>query len=287
MQSFRTSSIFKFTSDFELLKRIIRDGIIPNYCEEDLSFGTPQTEFCLGIPMSSFCDIPMTLLDEHNKRYGNYGIALSKDWGIENGIQPVMYIANESVLKSVYYHYYNEKKVRDWYQRKDVQQSLNQDTIVKGFPLEDFAKIKSAEIGHAYNTHIIGYLKKYKSPYKGDIINNYEENEWRYIVPEQDETKWFWTRQEYMAWRNPLGKDISKVKKPSPSKAIKVYTLKFTENDVKYILVKDEEFKGRIIEFINKLTTIGGNPITMGKSTYSVNSLLTKIVTLEQVQKDF
>ena len=266
MQSFRTSSIFRFTSDFELLKQIIRDGIIPNYCEEDLSFGNPQTDFCLGIPMASFCDIPITLLDEHNSRYGKYGIALSKDWGIKNGVQPVMYITNDSVLNSVYYHYNNEKKIRDWYQREDVQQLLIEKTILNGFPIEDFAKKKNAEIEHAYNTHIIGYLKKYKSPFKNNMINNYEENEWRYIVPEQDDTRWFWTREDYMAWRNPYKKDLSKVKKPSPSKAIKEYTLKFTENDVKYILVKDEEFKGRIIEFINKLTKIGGNPIPTDSS---------------------
>ena len=43
MGNFRTSSVFKFTKDFELLKKILRDGIIPNYCEEDLSFD--KTEF--------------------------------------------------------------------------------------------------------------------------------------------------------------------------------------------------------------------------------------------------
>ena len=51
-----------------MLKKILRDGIIPNYCEEDLSFD--KTAFVVGIPMASFCDIPITLLDEHNKRYG-------------------------------------------------------------------------------------------------------------------------------------------------------------------------------------------------------------------------
>ena len=35
MGSFRTSAVFRFTKVFEMLKIIIRDGIIPNYCEED------------------------------------------------------------------------------------------------------------------------------------------------------------------------------------------------------------------------------------------------------------
>lgn len=52
MSNFRTSSVFKFTKDFELLKKIIRDGVIPNYCEEDLSFD--DIKFIVGIPMASF-----------------------------------------------------------------------------------------------------------------------------------------------------------------------------------------------------------------------------------------
>ncbi|MBR4758130.1 MAG: hypothetical protein IK084_04900, partial [Bacteroidaceae bacterium] len=108
MGHFRTSSVFRFTNDFELLKKIIRDGIIPNFCEEDLSFD--KTTFVVGIPMASFCDIPITLLDEHNKRYGNHGIALSKEWAIEKGLTPVMYVANTKILESVYYyHQQNEK----------------------------------------------------------------------------------------------------------------------------------------------------------------------------------
>ena len=64
MASFRTSSVFRFTKEFESLTKILKTGIIPNYCEEDLSF--EGTDFVVGIPMASFCDIPIMLLDEHN-----------------------------------------------------------------------------------------------------------------------------------------------------------------------------------------------------------------------------
>ena len=154
MGSFRTSSVFRFTKDFELLKKIIRDGIIPNFCEEDLSFD--GVDFCVGIPMASFCDIPITLLDEHNSRYGNYGIALSKDWAKKNGLTPVMYIANDAVLQSVYHHYQQNQNIREWYHRDDVKAQLAKDTLIKGFPLESYVKMMSAEQEHAVNTHIIG-----------------------------------------------------------------------------------------------------------------------------------
>lgn len=172
MASFRTSSVFRFTKEFESLKKIIRDGIIPNYCEEDLSFD--GTEFVVGIPMASFCDIPITLLDEHNNRYGKYGIALSKDWAIKNGLTPIIYAANEDILRSVYHHHERNKKVLDWYNREDVKNRMINDTVLKGFPLDDYVKILDAKVVHAMNTHIIGYMKQYNGVYQKNPINNYE-----------------------------------------------------------------------------------------------------------------
>ena len=106
MGNYRTTSLFRFSKDFESLQKVLKNGIFPNYCEEDLSFD--DEEFIIGIPMISFCDIPITLLDEHTNRYGSYGIGLSKDWGIKNGVTPIMYIANDTVLRSVHYHIIND-----------------------------------------------------------------------------------------------------------------------------------------------------------------------------------
>lgn len=280
MGSFRTSSVFRFTKDFELLKKIIRDGIIPNFCEEDLSFD--GVDFCVGIPMASFCDIPITLLDEHNSRYGNYGIALSKDWAKKNGLTPVMYIANDAVLQSVYHHYQQNQKVLDWYHRDEVKARLANDTLIKGFPLGDYVKMLSAEQEHAVNTHIIGYLKKYEGIYNKKPINNYEENEWRYLVPDEKGTEWFWSKEEYMKWRFPDGDKTAK--KPLPTEELKKHTLEFDASDIKYILVKDDDFKARVIEFIKGLKTIGGRKLTSGKAN---EDLITRIITLDQVKMDF
>ena len=280
MGSFRTSSVFRFTKDFELLKKIIRDGIIPNFCEEDLSFD--GVDFCVGIPMASFCDIPITLLDEHNSRYRNYGIALSKEKKKKNGLTPVMYIANDAVLQSVYHHYQQNQKVLDWYHRDEVKARLANDTLIKGFPLGDYVKMLSAEQEHAVNTHIIGYLKKYEGIYNKKPINNYEENEWRYLVPDEKGTEWFWSKEEYMKWRFPDGDKTAK--KPLPTEELKKHTLEFDASDIKYILVKDDDFKARVIEFIKGLKTIGGRKLTSGKAN---EDLITRIITLDQVKMDF
>ena len=228
MPSFRTSSVFRFSKEYESLTKILKTGIIPNFCEENLSFD--GTEFVVGIPMASFCDIPITLLDEHNNRYGNYGVALSKEWAIEKGLSPIMYIANIDILQSVYYHHQRNKKVLDWYNREDVKKQLANDTLIKGFPLDDFVKMMTAKQEHAINTYIIGYLKQYQGEYQKRPINNYEENEWRYLVPDLEGTEWFWTKSDYMKWRFP--NNNMNATKPAPSKALRKYTLTFENKDI-------------------------------------------------------
>ena len=285
MGCFRTSSVFRFSNDYESLVKVLKTGIIPNYCGENLSYD--DSEFYVGIPMVSFCDIPITLLDEHNKKYGNYGIALKKDWALKNSINPVMYVTNKEILKAIHYHYESVNKTLQWYNREHVRKELINHTIFKGFPFEDFIKMKEAENAHYLNTHIIGFLKKYNDNYIDDLINNYEENEWRYIVPDIKGTEWMWTEEDYLKWRFPHGKPAKGEKtppKPIPSDKLKNYTLKFKPNDISYIMVKNDLFKERIIKEISKTKTIGGHPFT---SNIEKDILKTQIITLEQVKKDF
>lgn len=136
MGCFRTSSVFRFSNDYKSLVQVLKTGIIPNYCGEDLSY--EGIEFYVGIPMVSFCDIPITLLDEHNKKYGNYGIALNKEWAIENKINPIMYITNSEILKAIHYHHESVNKTLKWYEQEEVKNELLNHTIFQGFPLEDY-----------------------------------------------------------------------------------------------------------------------------------------------------
>lgn len=43
MGNYRTTSLFRFSKDFESLQKVLKNGIYPNYCEEDLSF---DNEIC-------------------------------------------------------------------------------------------------------------------------------------------------------------------------------------------------------------------------------------------------
>ena len=85
-----------------------------------------------------------------------------------------------------------------------------------------------------------------------------------------------------MTWRFP--KENMSTPKPAPSPALKKYTLTYENKDLSYIIVKDEEYKERLIDFIKELKSIGGNVITNEKQKYD---MISKIITLNQVERDF
>ena len=104
------------------------------------------------------------------------------------------------------------------------------------------------------------------------------------IVPDTNDTKWMWTKNEYDVWRFPKGKK-NDVPKPKPTESLIRYQLTFTPSDVKYILVKNLEFKIRTIEYIKTLKTFGSKDYELTEEDKL--DLITKIITIEQVKEDF
>ena len=94
--SYRTSSLFHFTKKLDVLKSILRTGIIPNFCKEDLSY--EDRKRTIGVQMVSFCDIPLTRTSDFKKRYGEFAIGLSKEWAIRNQINPILYVNDMRIL---------------------------------------------------------------------------------------------------------------------------------------------------------------------------------------------
>lgn len=80
-----------------LFEALGKCAMIPRYYAENvdyLNIGFHQ----IAYPMVCFCDITVHRLEDHMKTYGGYGIAFSKDWGIEKGIQPLAYVNKNSIL---------------------------------------------------------------------------------------------------------------------------------------------------------------------------------------------
>ena len=89
--------LFHFTTSMVYLKSILKNGFFPHYCPEYRLDPDDKAEASKGCrplhaaPLVSFCDLPLSLIRNHLKEYGNYGIGLKKNWGLRNGVTPVMY----------------------------------------------------------------------------------------------------------------------------------------------------------------------------------------------------
>lgn len=136
---------------------------------------------------------------------------------------------------------------------------------------------------HNANLNFFGYAKKYMGIGPGGKEQcNYEENEWRYIVRDEENAegvKWKWSEEEYNEWRGN-GRN-----KPAPSSALEQKKLIFSVSDITHIVVEYERQIPDMIEYIGKLTQIGGsnNQITDDEKMM----LYSKIISLEKIKSDF
>lgn len=268
MTQFRTSSLFHYTS-FNTLKKILEEGIFPNYCREDLSHDEiTRWNFILGIPMVSFCDIPLTRTNDFRSRYGNHAIGLNKQWGIKKGINPVFYVHNIHIL-----HFLHDVRLStegtgfkhngSWYQYRTP-----------------FSRPVNIQGQHTINQNLYGYVKKYtgKNPKTGKDQCNYEENEWRYIVHERKDIDWLWGQKEYEQWRGINDK-------PEATEALKNQKLTFTVEDISHIIVDKDEQIPKIIDYIRKLKEFGGTGKTLTEE--EMNMLFAKVTSIERIDKDY
>lgn len=278
MESLRTSSLFHYT-DFNSLKRILAGGLVPNYCSEDLTVGGRQ--FVIGLPMVCFCDIPLTRTAEFTKRYGRHAIALSKKWAAKKGINPVLYAVDDDIIVSLHFFLnYESTLLQQVIEAGGNPHSLN-------INLNDPRSVGNIVpfINHnnaaAANRKLLGYIKRYESEWQGKPLVNYVENEWRYVVGDSEQTRWFWNRADYMAWRGNLDEP-----KPIPGENLLSHCLTFEVDDVTHIILEKEEQVARMIDFIDsdKFTRIGG----YGEiSTNDKTVLISRIISLERIAKDF
>ncbi len=276
MPSFRTSSLFHFTKDPGVLLKILETGLIPNYCREDLSYF--DREVNVGVPMISFCDIPLTRTSMFKARYGEYAIGLSKEWALNKQINPILYVNDERILLSLgfmrnYYRTLDEEvKARGGSDNSIPVNVFSQKSLdgIKAFINRSNAK------DAVYS--LMGYMKRYisKGP-DGSDQSNYIENEWRYVATGEG-IDWKWSLVEYKKWRG-------KGDKPEPSDALKAQKLTFNVEDITHIIVKTESEVHHFVDAILGMKIIGGIEGTLGDDERKL--LLTKIISQEKIETDF
>ena len=243
--SFRTTSIFHYTKDLTSLKRILEDGIVPNFCSEKLA-----EDVTIGIPMVSFCDIPLCKTHRQAKDYGSFAIGLATEYGEKNGINPVFYVSNEKTMNMVL--------GRDRYGTVDINQLVS--------------------------SPITGLYKRCYGEFDDKPISNYAENEWRYVVAQSDDILWHQSLAEYVEWR----KTGIAGKKPNPINNANLYNnrLRFIASDINYLIVEREEYVPELVAYILKLKTLGGS-INYSLSTDDKLYLIQRIRSIESIRRDY
>lgn len=228
-------TLFTFCPKLEYLKSPIKSKMIsPWYCEEDIRYLKIPKIKKIAFPMKCFCDINMHQIEEHLSWYGYYGLALTKEWGIKNNIQPIQYINPNSCLSDDYKVAFSKAlKI------KKKTQSKNE-LIMKNYLLHQLMYFKSIS-GYIRNRNTNKIIKKCFT----------DECEWRY-VPNVSQIGY---RQIYYDKEiiNAGGLDslsLSMIENPKVS-------LKFDYEDLKYIIVNTKEDFKELSKFINSMEEIG------------------------------
>ncbi|MGH7596918.1 MAG: abortive infection system antitoxin AbiGi family protein [bacterium] len=251
-----SASLFHFTKTFDALRSIIRErGFRPHYARENLEmFGLPK---CLGVPMVSFCDIPLSQTEKHSRIYGCYALGLQKEWGKKKSISPIHYIYPDSICAKVIVEIYNSLPEKN---------TLHRCGCLKFNP----------------QTALFFYAK----PYDGkslkiendDKVTFYDEREWRY-VPFADDTI---GNQLIPSEVQPMLSEDDFCRPESLAEKTNIlhkhYKLTFQGNDMKYIIVSKEDEIPQMVDDIYKIPQC---------SEIDKKKLITRIISMEQIQEDF
>lgn len=177
--SLSTSHVTHFTREFSNLTNILRAGFRPSICGETpihllhhwkikaiIDFmgleSTPPNQ--IEIPMVCFCDIPLSLSNEHRSRYGKYAISLNKTWAIINELSPVFYVSNDSANHMILY------SIRD-----------KLELLKRGFHASELTEAEMSFIDDLDMS--INDLWNNIKPFcnEDSSVKYYDEREWRFI----------------------------------------------------------------------------------------------------------
>ncbi|HBB8555060.1 TPA: hypothetical protein J4Z50_001662 [Escherichia coli] len=228
-KSLYPNAIFHFTNDNDILLNIIKEKHFRASYAKEVIVGPNGTKRTFGIPMVSFCDIRLSNLHEHMKKYGYYGIGLKKSWAIEKGLNPVSYLNSNCSM----FQYFDEQL------RNMSEELLSIDT-------RDERKVARQKYLHLHN--VMRYMKNYEGELRrGEQYHkNYRfanESEWRYVpdittpdiipvkIVEKGNSNWK-AKANKALWESEFSR------------------LRFNYNDIKYILIPTSYMAFDLIEGI-------------------------------------
>ena len=221
------------------------------YCREEHELHGVRT--LVYVPMISFCEIPLSQVKEHIFKYGRYGIGLSRDWARKHRLNPVIYLEQNSQFTQ------NLKEATHFFLS---QARPNPDALSE----QHFSAIKS--LGQ-----ILAYTKNYEGKLlrKGQEIEKYrfaDEREWR-LVPTSPQIL---TVMSDETFNSDLGQRLKET-------ITEGFRVTIEPSDISYILVSNEHELDRII------AAVRSNGASVDAS--QLDRLLTRVLTVEQIESDF
>ncbi|MGP9799904.1 abortive infection system antitoxin AbiGi family protein [Rheinheimera sp. NSM] len=248
-----SNSIIHFTNTKDALKGILESNFKLKYCKEQIE--TTEGISLIGVPMVSFCDIPLSEVKDHIIKYGSYGIGLTREWAERNGLNPVLYLEKNSRLGL------------------SLEKAYDHFVYAPEGGLEDLLDENKAVFD------IFRYVKNYQSDLvrRGQVLKDYrfsDEREWRFVPCYSEDIP-------MIIGADILGSnDDEDIKYISDANdKLKNITLDFQPNDIKYIIIENDN---EISEFLDLLRRAKGN-----KYSYNdIERLMTRILTTEQIVTD-
>lgn len=249
----QADTLFHFTKELKfLINYLTKKMLSPRYSNENISYLHIKGIDEMAFPMKCFCDINLHKLGVHIESYGSYGIAFSKDWGMQNKIQPIQYINPESILSSDFTQAFNIAL-------NTVKESSDNEKVFKNFLM-----------------HELMYWK----PYQGEQVDCdgvikpkcfTDECEWRFVP---DVTKADFDQVLYK--KSQLDKQKYDVFSDAMD-GIKEISLQFEYSDIKYIIVKSRDDFKDISSVIKELI----------KDEFEKSLLISKIIVWDESKGDF
>ena len=240
------NTLFHFTREYDTLVKILETKFYPRLCLEQNLLFKNKSNNSWAIPMVCFCDIPLSQISEHTSKYGNYAIGIKKDWAKSQGVSPIIYVHENSL----------------------VSKTIIEDALNMIDELEKDDNIKRRLVKYF---DVITMMKQYEGfdLKTKKVIRYYDEREWRYVPPrEDDDSLNIFLKTEY--------DDVDE--KGKIDKHNEKYGVSFNPDNINYIIVDKEDEVLKIKKVIND--------IKGDFSHKSVELLTTRILSMERIRED-
>ena len=247
-------ALFNFMKEYEHLEDVLRRKMLsPRYCKEDVSYLRIEGVDEIAFPMRCFCDINFHKLSEHIFWYGKYAIAFSKEYGINNGVQPITYVNPDSELAD------------------DFRIAFGQALKNKNHTEEVTTYLKN------YIVHQLMYMKPIQGDTWNHLVEEYQpkclmdESEWRFVP---DVT--MYNMKQAITDKSELDKSVL-IFQSNALNGREECSLRFSYDEVKYIIIAELAEIDRLEKLFDELN------LERSES----NRLMSKVIVWDEWKGDF